>query len=310
MQYYGNIDCILISQVNLSESIPLLTASVITDSSIVLSDPVFSAGLVLIGLMVGIAIGLSGLGGAPLLLPSLVLIGIPPQLIVGADLAFIFVTKLFAAMLHSKERNVNWNALIFLVIPVIPSMIVASWVWSHIKENHGSEILDSVILILLGMILAGVSLYLLKNNVMKKENTSKENNNADSHKPRNFTQGEKSTFVGTGGIVSFITQITATGAGAMTLPILVKKCHCPPKHVAGTSVVFGVVISAVGATLHYTMGNIPLHLVGLLLLGSIPGVIIGVKMANKISGKKMIIVFTAIIMVAAVFLISRAFGIV
>ena len=288
----------------------LVTAKAITNPSEILSDPVFSVGLVLIGLMVGVAIGLSGLGGAPLLLPSLVLIGIPPQLIIGADLAFIFVTKLFAAILHSKERNVNWNALIFLVIPVVPSMIIASWVWSYIKENYGSDTLDSVILILLGTILAAVSLYLLKSNVMKKENLSDDGNKTDIHKSRKFTSGEKSTFLGTGGVVSFITQITATGAGAMTLPILVRKCHCPPKHVAGTSVVFGVAISAVGATLHYTMGNVPLHLVGLLLVGSIPGVIVGVKMANRISGRKLIIVFTAIIMVAAVFLISRAFEII
>jgi len=287
----------------------LVTAQTVTNPSEMLSDPVFSTGLILIGLAVGVAIGLSGLGGAPLLLPSLVLIGIPPQLIIGADLAFIFVTKLVAAVLHSKDRNVNWNALIFLVIPVIPSMIIASWVWSYIKENYGSGTLDSIILILLGTILAGVSLYLLKNNVMKKENVSDDENKTNIHKARKFTSGEKSTFLGTGGIVSFITQITATGAGAMTLPILVRKCHCPPKHVAGTSVVFGVAISAVGATLHYTMGNVPLPLVGLLLAGSIPGVIVGVKMTNRISGRKLIIAFTGIIMIAAIFLLSRAFGI-
>ena len=165
-----------------------------TNPSEILSDPVFSTGLILIGLTVGVAIGLSGLGGAPLLLPSLVLIGIPPQLIIGADLAFIFVTKLVAAVLHSKERNVNWNALIFLVIPVVPFMIIASWVWSYIKENYGSDTLDSIILILLGTILAGISLYLLKNNVMKKENVSDDGNKTNIHKARKFTSGEKSTF--------------------------------------------------------------------------------------------------------------------
>ena len=308
MQHYGNIDCNL--NPTILDATHLVTAQTMTNLSEVLSDPMFSAGLILIGLAVGVAIGLSGLGGAPLLLPSLVLIGIPPQLIIGADLAFIFVTKLFAAVLHSKERNVNWNALIFLIIPVVPSMIIASWVWSYIKENYGSDVLDSVILILLGAILAGVSLYLLKINIMKKESLSDDDDKTDIGKARKFTSGEKSTFLSTGGIVSFITQITATGAGAMTLPILVRKCHCPPKHVAGTSVVFGVAISAAGATLHYTMGNVPLPLVGLLLIGSIPGVIIGVKMANRISGRKLIMVFTAIIMFAAIFLISRAFGII
>ena len=118
MQCRGNIDHILNPLV--LDATHLVTAQAVTNPSEILSDPVFSTGLILIGLAVGVAIGLSGLGGAPLLLPSLVLIGIPPQLIIGADLAFIFVTKLVAAVLHSKERNVNWNALIFLVIPVAP----------------------------------------------------------------------------------------------------------------------------------------------------------------------------------------------
>ena len=273
----------------------------------IISDPVFVIGLILIGLMVGVAIGLSGLGGAPLLLPSLVIIGIPPQLVIGVDLAFIFGTKLFASILHSKERNINWKALVFLLIPVIPVMIFASWVWTNIKEIYGSDILDTVILLLLGIILVGVSLYMIKSNVLKKNIDNYED--SEHSASRKFTRGEKSTFLGAGGIISFITQITATGAGAMTLPLLVKKCYCPPKHVAGTSVVFGVAISAVGAILHYNMGNVPIFLVFFLLIGSIPGVFLGVRMASKISPRKLIAIFSGIILVAAVFLINRGFGI-
>jgi len=273
-----------------------------------ISDPLFVVGLILIGLIVGVAIGLSGLGGAPLLLPSLVLIGIPPQLVIGADLAFIFGTKLFASILHSKERNVNWQALIFLLLPIVPMMILASWVWTDIKENYGSDTLDTVILLFLGAILVGVSLYMIKSNVLK--NNRKEDEEFSNAVSRKFTKDEKTIFLGAGSIISFITQITATGAGAMTLPILVKKCHCPPKHVAGTSVLFGVAISAVGTILHYNMGNMPIFLVLFLLIGSIPGVFFGVRLASKISPKKLIVLFSVIILIAAIFLISRGLGII
>ena len=273
-----------------------------------ISDPLFIVGLILIGLIVGVAIGLSGLGGAPLLLPSLVLIGIPPQLVIGADLAFIFGTKLFASILHSKERNVNWQALIFLLLPIVPMMILASWVWTDIKENYGSDTLDTVILLFLGAILVGVSLYMIKSNVLK--NNRKEDEEFSNAVSRKFTKDEKTIFLGAGSIISFITQITATGAGAMTLPILVKKCHCPPKHVAGTSVLFGVAISAVGTILHYNMGNMPIFLVLFLLIGSIPGVFFGVRLASKISPKKLIVLFSVIILIAAIFLISRGLGII
>ena len=280
---------------------------VISNPDDLVSEPVFVIGLILIGLMVGIAIGLSGLGGAPLLLPSLVIMGIPPQLVIGADLAFIFGTKLFASILHGKERNINWKALFFLLIPVVPVMLFASWVWTGIKENYGSDILDTVILVLLGTILVGISLYMIKSNVLKKDDNDKSTQHPIIQK---FTKSEKSTFLGASSIISFITQITATGAGAMILPLLVKKCHCPPKHVAGTSVLFGVAISAIGTILHYNMGNVPITLVLFLLIGSIPGVFLGVKLTSKISPRKLIATFSVIILVAAIFLLSRGFEII
>lgn len=270
-------------------------------------DPVFAVALVLIGLMVGVAIGLSGLGGAALLLPPLLLLGISPQLIIGANLAFIFGTKVFASILHGKERNINWKALIFLLIPVVPVMIFASVIWTHVKANYGSDILDTIILLLLGTILVGTSLYMIKNNVLKKDNNYETSEYSTHNK---FTKSEKLTFLGASSMISFITQIAATGAGAMTLPILVKKCHCPPKHVAGTSVIFGVAISAVGTILHYNMGNVPILLVLFLLIGSIPGVFLGVKLVSKIHPRKLIATFSMIILIAAVFLISRSFEII
>jgi len=289
------------------DTVSLVSTSALSNPDELVSDPTFAVGLILIGLMVGVAIGLSGLGGAPLLLPSLVLIGIPPQIVIGADLAFIFGTKLFASLLHGKERNINWQALVFLLIPVVPVMLFASWIWTGIKENYGSDILDTVILVLLGIILVGISLYMIKNNVLKKDNL---NVISEHSTTRKFTRSEKTTFLGASSIISFITQITATGAGAMTLPLLVKKCHCPPKHVAGTSVLFGVAISAVGTILHYNMGNVPFLLVLFLLIGSIPGVFFGVKLTSKISPRKLIVTFSMIILIAAIFLLNRGFGII
>lgn len=287
-----------------------VTCLALLDSALTLGnliiDPIFVIGLILIGLVVGTAIGLSGIGGAPLLLPLLILVGIPPQMVIGADLAFIFGTKLFASILHGKERNINWQALTYLLIPIVPTMVFASWIWTNIKENYGSDVLDTVILLLLGSILVCVSLYMIKSNVWKKNNNTESQKNLD-HK---LKKNQKSIFLGAGSIISFITQITATGAGALTLPILVKKCNCPPKHVAGTSVVFGVAISAIGTILHYNMGNVPIFLVLFLLLGSIPGVLIGVKMTSKISPRILIATFSIVILIAAIFLINRGFGII
>ena len=283
----------------------LVFAGIMSNPNELSFDPITMGALILIGLVVGIAIGLSGLGGAPLLLPPLILIGIPPQFVIGANLAFIFGTKLFASVLHGREHNINWKALGFLLIPVVPVMFLASWVWTGIKNDYGSDILDTVILLVLGILLLGTSLYMIKNNVLKKHNDGGE---FSIH--HNFTLGEKTTFLGTSSVISFISQIASSGAGAMMLPVLVKKCNCPPKHVAGTSVLFGVAISAVGTALHFNLGNIPIFLVIFLLIGSIPGVFFGVRLVSKISPRKLIVTFSIIILVAAIFLLNRGFGII
>jgi len=283
----------------------LVFADMMSNSDELLSDPMTVGVLILIGLVVGIAIGLSGLGGAPLLLPPLILIGIAPQFVIGANLAFIFGTKLFASVLHSKEHNINWKALGFLLIPVIPVMLLASSIWTGVKDNYGSDVLDTAILLVLGALLLGTSLYMIKNNVLKKSNDGDE---FSTH--HNFTLGEKMTFLGASGVISFITQIASSGAGALMLPVLVKKCNCPPKHVAGTSVLFGVVISAVGTVLHFNLGNVPIFLVMFLLIGSIPGVFLGVRLASKISPRILITTFSVLILVAAIFLLNRGFGVI
>lgn len=286
------------------EVIVFAIADLMSNPNELFTDPIIVIVLILIGFAVGIAIGLSGLGGAPLLLPPLILIGIPPQLVIGANLAFLFGTKLFASVLHSKEHNINWQALVFLLIPVVPVMFLASWVWTGIKENYGSDILDTVILLLLGTILLVSSLYMIKNNALKKST----NEYTSTH--HNFTRSEKTTFLGMSGIVSFITQIASSGVGAMMLPVLVRKCNCPPKHVAGTSVFFGVIISAVGTIFHFNLGGVPIFLVMFLLVGSIPGVFLGVKLVSKIPPRKLIVIFSILILIASIFLLTRSFGII
>lgn len=288
----------------------LLAGDVLT----IFSDPFFVLVLILIGFMVGTAIGASGLGGAPLLLPSLVFLGIPPQIVIGADLAFISFTKIFATILHGKERNINWRASLYLVIAVVPAMLLASWLWLYVKDNHGSEVLDSLILLMLGVVLIGLAAYMLKDQVLRKLHTkiSLANTNDGSQTKTtllrtSLSRGDKATLLSTGGFVSFIIQITATGAGAILLPVLVKMLRSP-RHAAGTSVISGLVMAGVGASLHYTLGNVPIYLVALLLIGSLPGVMLGVRIASTVSPRKLILIFTAIIFWAAIFLLNKGIG--
>ncbi len=273
------------------------------DLQSIFSYPLMIFLLIMIGFVAGISIGVSGTGGAPILLPALVLIGMTPHVVVGTDLAFAFFTKIFATAIHTKIRNINWQVVTYLIIAALPAMLFASWLWIYIKDNLGVKTLDNIILFLLGVLLAGVAFYLIKKHVINRTADANYEDFPVKHRSI-FSTRAKNAFFGGGILVGFVTQITSTGAGAILLPLLIRVIRYP-KYAAGTSVIVGVAISAVGAILHYSLGNVPIYLVFVLLIGSLPGVFIGIKFTSMISFRRLMIILISIILGSSMFVLLK-----
>ena len=283
---------------------PLLT---VIDFESLTADPIFLGMLIGLGFVVGTAVGASGIGGAALLLPSLLFIGLPPTAVVGIDLAFNFFAKSFGTALHWKKHNISWRSLFYTAIVAVPAMVGAKFLWDYIKESYGSESLDLVILILIPTILFSIGVYMVWAHVIpRKVKDSLAGGELATSLKTKFSKGDKFTLMGVGGVVSFIMQITSVGAGTILVPVLLKVIRSP-KHVAGTSILFGVISTAIGATLHGVSGNVLWHLVVVLLIGAFPGVLLGVRIASTISPQKLKIIFTVIIFAAASLILSKLF---
>jgi uncharacterized membrane protein YfcA len=61
----------------------------------------------------------------------------------------------------------------------------------------------------------------------------------------------------------------------------------PPAQVVGTDLLFGLVLAAVGSVVHWTLGSVSLGVLAQLLLGGIPGVILGCALARKVPAQKL-----------------------
>ncbi|MEE9305502.1 MAG: sulfite exporter TauE/SafE family protein, partial [bacterium] len=85
----------------------------------------------LIGLVVGILIGLTGMGGGSLLTPALiVLLGLDPLTAVGTGLVIAAVTKLFGSAAHGRLGNVDVTTTLTLLAGSIPGALVGmSLLW-------------------------------------------------------------------------------------------------------------------------------------------------------------------------------------
>lgn len=261
--------------------------------------------LLLFGFMVGTAVGLSGIGGAAMVVPVLLFFGVPPPVMVGTSLVFNFFTKLFGSALHYKERNINMKAILYLVIGVPPAVLFGSWLFSFIKTVFGAAMLDSMILLTVAIVLLGIASFMIKTYLPKRKigNSSETNYEARTI----FSKNDKIGLLSAGSGVSFAMQVASVGAGTILIPYLLKIIRSP-RQVAGTSILYSLAATGLGGLLHYTQGEVSLYITALLLFGAIPGTYLGVKLANRVSPIKLAIIFGFLILSVAILLIIRGIG--
>ena len=267
----------------------------------ILSDPFILFILILVGFAVGVSIGFSGFGITPILVPSLIVMGTAPHLVIGTVLVVTFLIKGFATAIQSKQHNINWHVVMYLFIPVIPTMVLASWLWIYVIENYGSDILDLMIIFLLGFLLIAAAGFFLKRLITEHKPEIGTPPPPGPHRTW-FNIKERGAMLFGGGFVSFIAQITSAGTGPMFLPLIVK-IMVSPKKSAATLTIIGVLVAAVGALLHYSIGTVTPSLVLLLIIGAVPGVLFGIRIATLFTARKTIFIFTILTAAAAAFLL-------
>jgi uncharacterized membrane protein YfcA len=93
------------------------------------------------------------------------------------------------------------------------------------------------------------------------------------------------SFVGMSGIgllAGFLVGMTSVGSGSIVMMLLLLFYSFPPKVMVGTDIVHAVALTGMTSLLHYRLGNINFPLVGALLIGSIPGGLIGAQLSTRV----------------------------
>jgi uncharacterized protein len=243
------------------------------------------------GLVVGILVGLTGVGSSALMLPILVLfLGVSPLLAVGTDLAYSVPTKIIGAFMHKRQQTGNRRIVLYLAYGGVPAAILGvltlRWVESHI----GLAALNADLKHGLGILLFLVSAVVLLTPLI-----------VNTHNPDPYETVKKSKWrvIVVGAIVGYLVAITSIGAGSITMTAL---CILLPivrlKDLVGSDVAFAALIVPVAAIGHVALGNVNWPMVFALLIGSIPGVVLGAWLCKKMQ-TKWLRVTMAIAMVAA-----------
>lgn len=254
--------------------------------------------LVFIGLSVGFIIGISGIGGAALTAPILLLLGIPPIEVVGSDMVFNTVTKSVGSIFHVRRKNVEFTILLRLLIGTIPAFLFGSILIITVKDIFGWSTLNLVILTFISIILIIVSILHIVNT-----NSGVHINEA----VRDVRRKDRSILsVIVGFVIGFLIQLTSIGAGTLLTPYLMRILSSP-RRIVGTSILFGLFASAFASLLHFGLETIRLDILFPMFLGSIPGIFLGTKFSDRLPIRELRLILAFLILVSAILILVKTF---
>jgi uncharacterized protein len=253
-----------------------------------------SIGIILMGLLIGFMVGLTGVGGAALLTPVLILLGISPSIAVGTDLVYNSITKLFGSFQHWRQKTINLTLVKYLAIGSIPSAICAVGMLQLFDSFFHNQ--EQVIKHALGYVLILVALTTL----IKTFATGKIGENSLQKKPLHEKRG---LTIGIGVILGFIVGLTSIGSGSLFALAMLYLYRMSPSELVGTDIAHAFLLVTAAGFMHAGIGNVDYLLVVNLLLGSIPGVLIGSNLSSKFPAKPLRTIMAIMILISGVKLI-------
>jgi uncharacterized membrane protein YfcA len=248
----------------------------------------------LVGLLIGFLVGLTGMGGGSLLAPIMILFfRIPPVWAVGTDIAYSTVTKAVGSIVHIRQKSVNFKVALWLACGSVPATVLSVSLVQYIHKHYGDAV-NSLIIHSIGFTLILVAVLLvLKPYIMQRLDKRR-----DESRKQAVIQGKEISEARTilwerryrplvtalvGAFVGFLVGLTSVGSGTL---IIVSLAFLYPRltsrELVGTDVFQAFMLLASGAIAYLNAGTINWTIVGLLLIGSLPGVLLGSRLSKYI----------------------------
>jgi uncharacterized membrane protein YfcA len=233
-------------------------------------NPLYAAS----GLLVGVLVGLTGVGGGSLMTPLLVLLfGFHPSTAVGTDLLYAAGTKAVGTSVHGNNRTVDWRVTGLLALGSIPATVTTVLVLFAMRA-HGQHP-GGVMSIVLGYaLLLTAAALLLRQRLFAWA----------AHRSLEF--GPRTTGVLTvalGAALGALITLSSVGAGALGVTVLIFLYpRMPLARIVGSDIAHAVPLTLIAGAGHFALGSVNLPLLGSLLVGSIPGIMIGSHLTPKV----------------------------
>jgi uncharacterized protein len=243
--------------------------------------------LLSLGFFVGTLVGLTGVGGGSLLTPLLILVvGMRPVFAVGTDLAFAALTKIVGAWQHHAQGTSDRRLVFNLAVGSVPGALLGVHLMSVITAADPANS-DKLLTHILGIVLLIASC-------------------ASLLRASGFSWGKETKpdpgpvpTALLGFVIGVLVGLTSIGAGSLLMAVFAfvyKKLS--PSRAVGVDVMHGAILAGVAAIAHGSAGHIEIPLLVSLLLGSLPGVVLGGWLCSRLPSRPLRIGIAAMLAIS------------
>lgn len=251
-------------------------------------DPLYVAS----GFGVGLLVGMTGVGGGSLMTPLLILLfGVHPSTAVGTDLLYAAATKTGGSLVHGWSQSIHWPAVIRLASGSIPASVVTLLVlWQLDLNGDAARSLVNLVLCF-ALILTATSL-IFRKAIMERYRRRME---------KLSTSTTDRATIAVGVALGVLVSISSVGAGAVGVTaLLLLYPRLPMARIVGSDIAHAVPLTLVAGIGHWALGSVDWALMGVLLIGSLPGIIIGSYCAVRVPEAVLrLLLATVLILVAS-----------
>ena len=229
------------------------------------------------GLVVGMLVGLTGVGGGSLMTPLLVLLfGVHPATAVGTDLLYAAITKTAGTAVHGMHGRVNWKVVGLLAMGSVPAALVMLWVMAGV-ERRSPEVAHTITFAL------GILLFLTAFMLVFRKQALAQARRWRGEREAISARTVALLTVLLGLVLGVLVTMTSVGAGALGVTVLlVLYPQTDVREIVGSDIVHAVPLTLIGGMGYWMIGEINWIMLGSLLVGSIPGIILGSLIAPRV----------------------------
>jgi uncharacterized membrane protein YfcA len=240
-------------------------------------------GVILVGLFVGIFVGISGVGGGSLMTPLLILVlRVHPAIAIGTDLLYSVPTKLAGAITHGRAKTVDLRLTVALALGGVPGAVIGVLVVARLRKLVPIDVFNGdlrhavgVALLISAAALLAKFLPRFRNKIVIPA--------AVIESDATWSGAHRGRMALLGALVGFCVSVTSIGSGSVTLPALMAMVPTLGlRKLVGSDVAFAAMLLPVAAFGAFAVGNVNIPLALNLVIGSIPGVILGSRLCSAL----------------------------